>query len=267
LQNLSNQLHDINPGLGPDVGGGGSNGFGNRVFWTVALPANDAEFNLSKGIAELHVSHLVDQLDYPNYAATVSRDWQTGYGNATLSIDIEWKGPVTRTVDVANADNGFAGHFLENQAAVSWSVRTDSGWDKGFRFVGNPSNKTISNGLVPDSFFAQVGKEQNGIFFASAPASATMQTGTGGAQAVSTVAVPPPPVASGMPAIVSVPVSQPAAPIFAGISSNSAASPPGLTQTTELSSWIGGMSVRKLHHQVLDQVFASLDDSTVWKMF
>ena len=265
MQNLSNQLHDINPGLGPDVGGGGSNGFGNRVFWTVALPANDAEFNLSKGIAELHVSHLVDQLDYPNYAATVGPDWQTGYGNATLSISIEWKGPVTRTVDAANTDNGFAGHFLENQATVSWSVRTDSGWDKGFRYVGNPSNKTVSNALVPDSFFAQIGTEQNGIFFASVPASATRQAGIGGAQTGFTVAVPLPPVASGMPATVSVPVSQPAAPIFAGWS-NSAASSPGLTQTTELSSWIGGMSVRTLHHQVLDQVFANLDDSAVWKM-
>ncbi len=82
-----------------------------------------------------------------------------------------WNGPVTRRVHVKDAANGFAGQFNENEATVTWSARSTS----GFRFTSKPGNFATSipevpgvNGVTaPLNFFAQVGQERNGIFFPS----------------------------------------------------------------------------------------------------
>jgi hypothetical protein len=79
------------------------------------------------------------------------------------------QGRVTRRVNVQDAADGFAGIFNENQATVSWSVNSAS----GFSFTSNPGNFSTSvpetpgvNGVTaPLNFFAQVGLERNGIFF------------------------------------------------------------------------------------------------------
>src|SRR5262249_7802978 len=127
-----------------------------------------------KGTAELHV-HNLPELDYAasSLAGNVSLgpQWQTAAVDATVSFDVVWNGPVTRRVEVNDAANGFAGQFNENQATVTWSARSAS----GFRFTSNPGNFSTSvpevpgvNGVTaPLNFFAQVGHEQNGIFFPS----------------------------------------------------------------------------------------------------
>src|SRR5262249_15554842 len=123
--------------------------------------------------AEMHV-HNLPELDYYSPdgngdLASLGPTWQTGYFDSTVNIDAVWNRPVTRRVNVRDTANGFAGEFAENQATVTWSVSSDS----GFGFFSNPGNFSTSvpeipgvNGVTaPLNFFAQVGFERNGIFF------------------------------------------------------------------------------------------------------
>ena len=82
---------------------------------------------------------------------------------------IVWNGPVTRQVNVQDTANDFAAEFKENQATVTWSAKSSS----GFSFTSSPGNFSTSlpegpgvNGVTaPLNFFAEVGHERNGIFF------------------------------------------------------------------------------------------------------
>jgi hypothetical protein len=169
-----NFTHDINPGNGPMVSPVDSgNGFGKMVFWTAVIPDSDVQVNSLAGTARLHVRGL-PELDYYSPEgngdlASLGPTWQSGYFDSTVSIDVVWNRPVTRLVNVRDAANGFAGIFAENQATVTWSVQSAS----GFTFTSNPGDFSTSvpeipgvNGVtVPLNFFAQVGFERNGIFF------------------------------------------------------------------------------------------------------
>jgi hypothetical protein len=149
------------------------NGFGTAVFWTSVIPNEDVQINALSGTAQMHIRNL-PQLDYYSPAGTgdlasLGPTWQTGYFDSTVSIDVVWNRPVTRLVIVKDAANGFAGIFAENQATVTWSINSAS----GFSFTSNPGTFSTSvpetpgvNGVsVPLNFFAQVGFERNGIFF------------------------------------------------------------------------------------------------------
>jgi hypothetical protein len=148
------------------------NGFDTRVFWTAVIPNNDVRVNRGAGTAELRVRDL-PVLDYAanGFAGNVSLgpQWQGASVRAGVSFNVVWNGPVTRRVDVKDSANGFAGHFNENQATVTWSARSTS----GFRFTSNPGKFSTSvpeipgvNGVsAPLNFFAQIGKERNGTFF------------------------------------------------------------------------------------------------------
>jgi hypothetical protein len=167
LQKLSNQLHDFNVGMGPDVGNvPGGNNFGTRVFWTAVVPDRDVEVDADSGRAELHV-HDLAALDYPEDfgSGSLGPNWQTAYVPATVSFDVVWHRPVSRRVTVSDATDQFAGTFNEEQATVLWSARSDS----GFRFSSLPGSSFTSTPGAPDItttyFFAQVGHEQNGVFF------------------------------------------------------------------------------------------------------
>jgi hypothetical protein len=169
-----NFTHDFNPGNGPAVSSVDSgNGFGARVFWTAAIPDSDVQVNAGSGRAEMHIRNL-PELDYYSPEgfgdlASLGSTWQTGYFDSTVSIDVVWNGPATRRVNVKDAANGFAGTFNENQATVTWSATSAS----GFTFVSNPGDFSTSvpevlgvNGVTaPLNFFAQVAQERNGVFF------------------------------------------------------------------------------------------------------
>jgi len=163
--NLTTQVADFNPGFGPAVNNMGSNGFGTRVFWTVAIPSSDLNVNFAAGKGSLHVRNLPDFL-YPNFINSVSSTWQAPQANATVSFDIVWNGPITRRLDIQNGTNGnhFAGNFAENQATMTWSARTST----GFRFKSNPGNFGTS---VPGNAYAVFAHERNGRFSPSATAS------------------------------------------------------------------------------------------------
>jgi hypothetical protein len=171
--NDTTQLHDFNPGYGPEVSTVDSgNGFGTRVFWTAVIPNRDLRVNLGAGRTELRVQNL-PVLDYAanGFAGNVSLgpQWQTASAPANVSFDVVWNGPVTRRVKVTDAANGFAGTFNQDRATVTWSARSAS----GFRFTSKPGNFSTSvpeipgvNGVTaPLNFFAQIGEERNGIFF------------------------------------------------------------------------------------------------------
>jgi len=172
--NLTTQVADFNPGFGPAVNKVGSNGFGTRVFWTVAIPSSDLKVNFASGKGSLHVRNLPDFL-YPNFINSVSSTWQTPQAHATVSFNIVWKGPITRHLQITNGTNGnrFAGIFAENQATMTWSARTST----GFRFKSNPGNFATS---VPGNAYAVFAHERNGRFFPAASATRQVkQTGAG----------------------------------------------------------------------------------------
>ena len=153
------QIHDFNPGFGPAVDPNGSNGFGDRVFWTVPIPDSDVSVNFGAGRAEMKVDNLTlgDYFTKPN---AFGPNWATNFVGATASFDVLWSAPVTRRLDFQDATNvdQFSGTYVEDQASVTWSASNAN----GFSFTANPGDLTTSfNG------FAELAHEQNGIFDAS----------------------------------------------------------------------------------------------------
>ncbi len=140
------------------------NAKGDRTFWTAVIPDSDVQVsNLGGGVAAMHVANLAaqEQFDIPNSLANGPAV------DATVSFDIVWQGPVTRTVSVTDAKNGFTGIFFQDQATITWSASNAL----GFGFFANPGNASTS---VAGAFFAEIGHERNGIFLPSpsgAPAS------------------------------------------------------------------------------------------------
>jgi hypothetical protein len=170
------------------------NGFGTHVFWTAVIPNSDVLVNPLTGTAQMHIRNL-PELDYyspegTGDLASLGPTWQTGYFDSTVSIDVVWNRPVTRVVNVKDTANGFAGIFAENQATVTWSVNSAS----GFSFTSNPGNFSTSvpeipgvNGVtVPLNFFAEVAFERNGIFFPAGE-----KQGNAGTLGASVVVSPP----------------------------------------------------------------------------
>jgi hypothetical protein len=241
------------------------NGFGTRVFWTAVIPDSDVQVDPGAGTAEMHVRNL-DVLDYAanGFASIVSigSQSQTAYVPATVSFDIVWNGPVTRQVNVQDTANDFAGEFKENQATVTWSAKSSS----GFSFTSNPGNFSTSlpevpgvNGVTaPLNFFAQVGHERNGIFF----------SGGGGA-----AAPPRSPTREGsaIPQFVQVPVDA----LPDATSTRSTLMLPAQSTAPLVATTVGVVqptpSIPSLHRlragaeltRMVDQIFAKQDGSTL----
>jgi hypothetical protein len=171
LQSLSNQLHDFNVGMGPNVGTvPGGNNFGTRVFWTAAVPDRDVLVNPVSRTAEMHVHNLA-ALDYPEDfgSGSLGPNWQTAYVPASVSFDVVWTPRVNRQVTVSDVTDQFAGTFKENHATVVWSARSASGFNF-HSLAGNASTSTPGTpNIFTTYFFAQVGHEQNGVFFPAGP--------------------------------------------------------------------------------------------------
>jgi hypothetical protein len=146
----STQIHDFNSDFGDPV-----NAQGDRTFWIAAIPDSDVQVtDLLAGKAEMHVDNLAvkDYFDIPNALAVGPA------ADALGSFDVVWDGPVTRSVKVSDAANGFKGNFFENQPTVTWSGMNEL----GFQFFGDPGDFSTS---VPERAFSEIGREWNGIFF------------------------------------------------------------------------------------------------------
>jgi hypothetical protein len=73
------------------------------------------------------------------------------------SLRLEWRG-VQRVTEFADAVDQFRGHFVENSVQIEVTVTTPLSTGHGFRFVSDPGATSVSH-------FAQIGKEENGVFF------------------------------------------------------------------------------------------------------
>jgi hypothetical protein len=159
---FSTQIHDFDLGFGPALNSTGGNGFGDRLFWTTAIPDSDVQVNLGAGKAEMDLTNLALP-DYPRIPIALGSQFQTAYVPGTISFDVVWQGPVTRRLNVANGTNGdqFAGEFVENDATVTWSASNAN----GFTFQAKPGDLSTS---IPGRAFVGLSHEENGTFFPTA---------------------------------------------------------------------------------------------------
>jgi hypothetical protein len=156
------QIHDFNPAFGPEVSPVGSNGFGTRTFWTVAIPDSDVAVQFGAGKAEMRVDNLALP-DFGTKATALGKNWQTAGDPAMVSFDVVWSGPITRRLSVLDGTQGnhYAGEYVENQVTVTWS---GTNLKTGFNFTSNPGTLATSSF---DGGFAELGHERNGSFFPS----------------------------------------------------------------------------------------------------
>lgn len=133
-----------------------------NVFWAAQLPEGSVQVDLDDGSARLHVENLCvyDAFTVPNSLMGLTRPVNQVKGIIN-SLEIEWSGVISR--DAANEPvNKMRGNFVENTARIAVTATTPKTMvtalsnGHGFRFV---SEATVS------SNFAEIGQEQNGIFF------------------------------------------------------------------------------------------------------
>ena len=234
--------------MGPDVGTvPGGNNFGTRVFWTAVVPDRDVQVDPLAGIAQMHV-HDLAALDYPEDFASGSLgpNWQTAYVPATVSFDVVWSRPVTRLVTVSDATDQFAGTFAENRATVIWSAQSASGFQFQSRAGSVHTSTPGAANIATTYFFAEVGHEQNGIFFSADSSAKALLQAQASASAASPAATGPTPLPPrGTAAQVAMPDAD-----------------SGPIQTV---STLHGLAAGRTHPPVVDQVFGDLGGQALWE--
>jgi hypothetical protein len=144
-------VHDFNPGIEPS-----------GLFWTAPIDRGSVRVNLGEGSASLHVADL----DVEDYGTVVNALQDGPSVPASVSFDVSWKDPgddgdddsnddgdnQNNRIKIRNADLGFRGEYVRNTATLVWSAS-----ESGFSFDAKP----LASG------FAEIGHEQNGVFFRS----------------------------------------------------------------------------------------------------
>jgi hypothetical protein len=137
------------------------------------ISLDDIGVQLGKGTAELDFTN-VDVLDWTTVLNSLSDGALLGAPHAAaMSLDIHWSNTTRQVLGVSDATNGYQGDYLETQASVDVSVE-----QAGFTFSGSGN---------ASSGFAEIGHEQNGVFFSDGntgsnavligpPASSTLRT-------------------------------------------------------------------------------------------
>ena len=120
--------------------------------------------DLDEGSARLKVENLCvyDAFTVPNSIMGVNRPVNQVKGIIN-SLEIEWSGVFSR--DTANEPvNKMRGNFVQNKATIAVTATTPKSAvtvlsnGHGFRFVSDPASTSMSH-------FAEIGEEQNGVFF------------------------------------------------------------------------------------------------------
>ena len=136
------------------------------VMWATEIPLSSVDFDLHNQEATLHVKNVLvfDTFTVPN---SLDTRHPMGKVNAIInSLRIEWRGTTAERSHIDCVD-AFRGHFFEDKATIEVVATTPETPAKdcpptaqrnGFRFVSDPAHTTISH-------FAQIGREQNGVFF------------------------------------------------------------------------------------------------------
>jgi len=117
----------------------------------VRIPDDAVKVDPGSGVARYRVTNL-DMPDYFDIPNALFRFEDPVSVASTVSFDVRFRGPVAKRSVVRNADQGFAGTFVLNEATMTWSATSDD----GFSFVSDPSPTT--------SAFSMVGHERNGRF-------------------------------------------------------------------------------------------------------
>ena len=146
--NLTQQIHDYSPGLGPK-----------GLFWTIAIPPDSVEIDFDNARASLQLRD-VPVLDAHDLANALTG----GHGlvsppippiapvPATVSFDIEWRDVISQA-KVTNEAANFTGHFIETIATIRWSAS-----QAGFSFLSEAPNPSRN-------VYSVIGHERNGFFF------------------------------------------------------------------------------------------------------
>jgi hypothetical protein len=135
-----------------------------NVFWVGAIPEGSVQVDLDDGTASLRIKNMCvyDAFTTANSIMGVNRPVNQVKG-IIESLEINWSGILTR--DTANEPaNQMRGTFVENKATISVTATTPKtavttlSNGHGFRFVSDPPSTSTSN-------FAEIGQEQNGVYF------------------------------------------------------------------------------------------------------
>jgi hypothetical protein len=127
------------------------------VLWTIRIPDDSVNMDVENGTATLHLTNI-PVFDFFTVANSLDPAHRLDAAAALINaVRVEWSG-VTRRLEFSDAENTFAGLFLESSAAIDVKVTTRSVPTHnipGFRFASDTTK----------SLFAQIGQERNGIFF------------------------------------------------------------------------------------------------------
>jgi hypothetical protein len=213
------------------------------------------QFAAGKG--EMRVNNLAIE-DYHFLANAIGPNFDNDSADdpAVVSFDVVWSPPITRNVSVPNGTlgNNYTGNYVENQVTVTWSGTNQA---TGFSFTSDPGSFATS---FFDGGFAELGKEQNGIFLGSdsaksAPASAAVAVTPAPLVLVPQAGIPAAPPVSAAPPVAGTPRSNTgtAQPLKIGAASDAAARMIALTGAA--------------HAQTADYAFAELDGgfNTLWR--
>ena len=136
----ANQLHDFNPGIGP-----------NGLFWTMAVTKSAIEVDPGSGTAHFRAENLPVP-DYGNIINAIFGGSPPVPGH--VSFDVSWAGGGERQ-HMRDTKYGFVGQYRTGPATISFAVKDDGG---NVVFTSDAGGQT--NGLPPE-----VGHERNGVFF------------------------------------------------------------------------------------------------------
>jgi hypothetical protein len=195
------------------------------------------------GKAEMRVNNLAIE-DYHFLANAIGPNFDNDSADdpAVVSFDVAWSGPITRRVTVTDGTlgNNYAGEYVENQVTVTWSGTNRA---TGFSFTSNPGTFATS---FFDGGFAELAKEQNGIFFDSSSTDTANRVQAGAVLPHALVAWPANSASTGT-ALVTPPI--PARPVAITVTSSQAVrAAPGAVQPLAHAA----------HAPVIDQLFADL---------
>jgi hypothetical protein len=140
-------IHSYDPGYHPYPGG---------PLWLTSpgvLSRDNIEIALGQGTASLQFK-AVDVFDWQTVPNSFSNGTLLGAPKpATIALEIEWGNPTEDVSSFSDPTNGFEGDFVENEATIKVAVANADG---SFRFSGAGDTS---------SCFAEIGHEQNGVFF------------------------------------------------------------------------------------------------------
>jgi len=112
------------------------------------VPRGSVDVHLGKGEAEFEV----EDLEVPDFGTLLNALRGGESVPAEVSFEVRWGDPIRRE-RLRDAEDGFAGHFIETHAAIEWSARQG-----GFKFVSDDMETSSST-------FAVIALERNGVFF------------------------------------------------------------------------------------------------------